>query len=189
MPGRRGRADRGCSRPAPLTQLCPPQLYGQLPKFQDGDLTLYQSNAILRHLGRSLGEWGDRTGWRVDSVWLGCLGVPHRVTLLVTHAGLYGKDSREAALVDMANDGVEDLRCKYARLIYTNYVSLPTGQGKGRAVPIPLPVGGILDPGTCGLCTRMWLKGRVSGWLNQTSSKVNFMGVERAEVESLGRGW
>lgn len=26
-------------------------LYGQLPKFQDGDITLYQSNAILRHLG------------------------------------------------------------------------------------------------------------------------------------------
>lgn len=90
-------------------------------------------------------------------------GCTHRVTMLVTHAGLYGKDPREAALVDMANDGVEDLRCKYARLIYTNYVSLPTGQGKGRAVPIPLPVGGILDPGTCGLCTRMWLKGRVSG--------------------------
>ena len=34
----------------------PSQLYGQLPKFQDGDLTLYQSNAILRHLGRSFGE-------------------------------------------------------------------------------------------------------------------------------------
>ncbi|XP_065738544.1 glutathione S-transferase P [Phocoena phocoena] len=64
-------------------------LYGQLPKFQDGDLTLYQSNAILRHLGRSL--------------------------------GLYGKDQREAALVDMVNDGVEDLRCKYGTLIYTNY--------------------------------------------------------------------
>ncbi|XP_006861119.1 PREDICTED: glutathione S-transferase P [Chrysochloris asiatica] len=64
-------------------------LYGQLPKFQDGDLTLYQSNAILRHLGRSL--------------------------------GLYGKDPQEAALVDMVNDGVEDLRCKYITLIYTNY--------------------------------------------------------------------
>lgn len=64
-------------------------LYGQLPKFEDGDLTLYQSNAILRHLGRSL--------------------------------GLYGKDQKEAALVDMVNDGVEDLRCKYGTLIYTNY--------------------------------------------------------------------
>ncbi|XP_054296194.1 glutathione S-transferase P [Pongo pygmaeus] len=64
-------------------------LYGQLPKFQDGDLTLYQSNTILRHLGRTL--------------------------------GLYGKDQREAALVDMVNDGVEDLRCKYLSLIYTNY--------------------------------------------------------------------
>ncbi|ELK08852.1 Glutathione S-transferase P [Pteropus alecto] len=29
-------------------------LYPQLPKFQDGDLVLYQSNAILRHLGCSL---------------------------------------------------------------------------------------------------------------------------------------
>nr|XP_007962665.2 glutathione S-transferase P [Chlorocebus sabaeus] len=64
-------------------------LYGQLPKFQDGDLTLYQSNTFLRHLGRTL--------------------------------GLYGKDQREAALVDMVNDGVEDLRCKYLSLIYTNY--------------------------------------------------------------------
>ncbi|XP_004383950.2 glutathione S-transferase P [Trichechus manatus latirostris] len=64
-------------------------LYGQLPKFLDGDLTLYQSNAILRHLGRSL--------------------------------GLYGKNPREAALVDVVNDGVEDLRSKYVTLIYTNY--------------------------------------------------------------------
>ncbi|XP_068833383.1 glutathione S-transferase P [Capricornis sumatraensis] len=70
----------------PLKASC---LYGQLPKFQDGDLTLYQSNAILRHLGRTL--------------------------------GLYGKDQREAALVDMVNDGVEDLRSKYISLIYTNY--------------------------------------------------------------------
>ncbi|XP_006980589.1 glutathione S-transferase P 2-like isoform X2 [Peromyscus maniculatus bairdii] len=52
-------------------------LFGQLPKFQDGDLTLYQSNAILRHLGRSF--------------------------------GLYGRDQQEAALVDMVNDGLEDL--------------------------------------------------------------------------------
>ncbi|XP_030619253.1 small nuclear ribonucleoprotein-associated protein N-like isoform X3 [Delphinapterus leucas] len=36
----------------PLKASC---LYGQLPKFQDGDLILYQSNAILRHLGRSFG--------------------------------------------------------------------------------------------------------------------------------------
>ena len=29
--------------------------------------------------------------------------------------------------MDMVNDGVEDLRCKYVSLIYTNYVS--TGAG------------------------------------------------------------
>ncbi|XP_032976993.1 glutathione S-transferase P-like [Rhinolophus ferrumequinum] len=64
-------------------------LYGQLPKFQDGDLTLYQSNAILRHLGRSL--------------------------------GLYGKDQREAALVDMVNDGLEDFRKLCVHLVRHNY--------------------------------------------------------------------
>uniref|UniRef100_A0A4X1T0S7 glutathione transferase n=1 Tax=Sus scrofa TaxID=9823 RepID=A0A4X1T0S7_PIG len=70
----------------PLKATC---LYGQLPKFQDGDLTLYQSNAILRHLGRSL--------------------------------GLYGKDLQEAALLDMVNDGVEDLRRLCGHLIRHNY--------------------------------------------------------------------
>ncbi|XP_027974182.1 glutathione S-transferase P-like isoform X1 [Eumetopias jubatus] len=70
----------------PLKASC---LYGQLPKFQDGDLTLYQSNAILRHLGRSF--------------------------------GLYGKDAREAALVDMVNDGVEDIRRHCSQLIYRSY--------------------------------------------------------------------
>ena len=49
---RRGTAELS----VPYRAMPSPQLYGQLPKFQDGDLTLYQSNAILRHLGRSLGE-------------------------------------------------------------------------------------------------------------------------------------
>ncbi|XP_004618620.2 glutathione S-transferase P [Sorex araneus] len=71
---------------SPLKASC---LYGQLPKFQDGDLTLYQSNAILRHLGRTL--------------------------------GLYGKDARTAAQVDMVNDGVEDLRKRCSHLIHHNY--------------------------------------------------------------------
>ncbi|XP_078064338.1 glutathione S-transferase P-like [Mustelus asterias] len=66
-------------------------LFGQLPKFQDGDLVLFQSNTILRHLARK--------------------------------HGLYGKDDTEATLIDMANDGVEDLRVKYAILIYQQYES------------------------------------------------------------------
>ncbi|XP_077080412.1 glutathione S-transferase P-like [Siphateles boraxobius] len=33
-------------------------VFGQLPKFQDGDLVLYQSNAMLRHLGRKHGAYG-----------------------------------------------------------------------------------------------------------------------------------
>ncbi|XP_068962153.1 glutathione S-transferase P-like [Petaurus breviceps papuanus] len=64
-------------------------LYGQLPKFTDGDLTLYQSNAILRNLGRK--------------------------------HGLCGKDNREAALLDVANDEVEGLRVRYLLLIYQSY--------------------------------------------------------------------
>ncbi|XP_073540527.1 glutathione S-transferase P 1 [Phyllobates terribilis] len=64
-------------------------VFGQLPGFKDGDLTLYQSNAILRHLARN--------------------------------HDLYGKNPRQATLIDMVNDGVEDLRLKYIRLIYQNY--------------------------------------------------------------------
>ncbi|XP_055034319.1 glutathione S-transferase P-like [Misgurnus anguillicaudatus] len=33
-------------------------LFGQLPKLEDGDLTLYQTNAIRRHLARKLGIYG-----------------------------------------------------------------------------------------------------------------------------------
>ncbi|KAM4636643.1 glutathione S-transferase P 1-like [Discoglossus pictus] len=64
-------------------------VFGQLPGFKDGDVTLYQSNAILRHLARK--------------------------------HGLYGKQPLEAYFIDLANDGVEDLRLKYADLIYDNY--------------------------------------------------------------------
>ncbi|KAK2890808.1 hypothetical protein Q8A67_013451 [Cirrhinus molitorella] len=33
-------------------------LFGQLPKLEDGDLVLYQSNAMLRHLGRKHDAYG-----------------------------------------------------------------------------------------------------------------------------------
>ncbi|KAF3821857.1 hypothetical protein GH733_009899 [Mirounga leonina] len=61
-------------------------LPGKLPEFQDGDLTLHQSTAILQYLGQSL--------------------------------VLYGKDQWDGALVDMLNDPVEDLHCKYLILTY-----------------------------------------------------------------------
>ncbi|XP_063819470.1 glutathione S-transferase P 1-like [Pseudophryne corroboree] len=64
-------------------------VFGQLPGFKNGDFRLYQSNAILRYLGRN--------------------------------HGVYGKNSVEATLIDMVNDGVEDLRLKYVNLIYDNY--------------------------------------------------------------------
>ena len=37
--------------------------------------------------------------------------------------GLYGSNDTEATLIDMINDGQEDLRIKYIRMIYDNYVS------------------------------------------------------------------
>nr|ACO10825.1 Glutathione S-transferase P [Caligus rogercresseyi] len=61
-------------------------LFGQLPIFQDGDLTLYQTNAIRRHLARKL--------------------------------GLYGKDQREAALIDMVDEAIQDLLNKYIKLMF-----------------------------------------------------------------------
>ncbi|XP_064415736.1 glutathione S-transferase P isoform X2 [Latimeria chalumnae] len=69
--------------------------FGQLPKFQDGDFTLFQSNSMLRYLARA--------------------------------HDLYGANRHEAALIDMLNDGVEDLRLKYIRLIYNDY---DTGKAK-----------------------------------------------------------
>uniref|UniRef100_A0A8K9UX20 Glutathione S-transferase n=1 Tax=Oncorhynchus mykiss TaxID=8022 RepID=A0A8K9UX20_ONCMY len=61
-------------------------LFGQLPIFEDGDLTLYQTNAIRRHLARKL--------------------------------GLYGKDQREAALIDMMDEAIQDLLNKYVKLMF-----------------------------------------------------------------------
>ncbi|XP_040291689.1 glutathione S-transferase P 1-like [Bufo bufo] len=41
--------------------------------------------------------------------------------LLARNHDLYGKNPREASLIDMVNDGVEDLRHKYLKMIYQNY--------------------------------------------------------------------
>ncbi|XP_072524102.1 glutathione S-transferase P-like [Salminus brasiliensis] len=43
-------------------------VFGQLPKFEDGDLALFQSNAILRHLGRKHGAYGknDKEAAQID---------------------------------------------------------------------------------------------------------------------------
>lgn len=44
---------------------------------------------------------------------------------LAADPGLYGKDQREAALVDMVNDGVEDLRRHCSHIIHHGHVSRP----------------------------------------------------------------
>ena len=55
-------------------------------------------------------------------------------------AGLYGTDEREAALVDMVNDGLEDLRRRCGHLIHHKRVSRwGRRSGLGR--------GGCLGPG------------------------------------------
>ena len=38
--------------------------------------------------------------------------------------GLYGSSEQETTLIDILNDGVEDLRKQYTTMIYKNYVSL-----------------------------------------------------------------
>ncbi|XP_036076565.1 glutathione S-transferase P isoform X1 [Rousettus aegyptiacus] len=101
----------------PLKASC---LFGQLPKFQDGDLTLYQSNTILRHLGRSLGP-RVRTEACSAACHLPCSMLPCMWTRGPAQPGLYGKDQREAALVDMVNDGVEDLRRLCVHLIHHDF--------------------------------------------------------------------
>ncbi|XP_069089181.1 glutathione S-transferase P 1-like [Pleurodeles waltl] len=61
-------------------------VFGQLPMLADDDFILFQSNAILRYLGRK--------------------------------HDLYGKNPKEAALIDMANDGLEDLRQKFYKFFF-----------------------------------------------------------------------
>lgn len=41
----------------------------------------------------------------------------------LTRSGAYGKNDCEASLIDMMNDSVEDLRLKYIKLIYQEFVS------------------------------------------------------------------
>ncbi|KAM3863386.1 glutathione S-transferase P-like [Diretmus argenteus] len=129
-------------------------VFGQLPKFEDGDLVLHQSNAILRHLGRNHGRCGatrimladQGQDWKENVVsfdtWLkgdlkktcvfgqlpkfedGDL-VLHQSNAILRHLGrnhgAYGSNTTEAACIDMMNDGVEDLRLKYGKLIYQEY--------------------------------------------------------------------
>ncbi|XP_075698381.1 glutathione S-transferase P 1-like [Rhinoderma darwinii] len=64
-------------------------VFGQLPQFKDGEFVLYQSNSILRYLGRKY--------------------------------GISGGNNQESALIDMVNDGVEDLRMKYSRLLFLEF--------------------------------------------------------------------
>lgn len=40
-----------------------------------------------------------------------------------------GSNNTEAAQIDMMNDGVEDLRLKYAKLIYQEYVGFVSVSG------------------------------------------------------------
>jgi len=67
--------------------------FGQLPHFQDGDFPMVQSNSILRHVGRRVGD------------------------------GLYGKDIFDQSRIDMLIDGCEDVRMKYVPLIYQDQCS------------------------------------------------------------------
>ncbi|XP_072281058.1 glutathione S-transferase P 1-like [Pyxicephalus adspersus] len=61
-------------------------VFGQLPRLQDGNFELYQSNSILRYLGRKY--------------------------------GVAGSNEQEKSVVEMVNDGVEDLRMKYYKFLF-----------------------------------------------------------------------
>ncbi|XP_073444322.1 glutathione S-transferase P 2-like [Dendrobates tinctorius] len=61
-------------------------VFGQIPRFQDGDFVLYQSCTILRYLARKY--------------------------------GISGSNEKEIAIIEMINDGVEDLRMKYYMFLF-----------------------------------------------------------------------
>lgn len=45
-------------------------------------------------------------------------------TLSSCHSGIAGSNNHEVAIIDMTNDGVEDLRLKYCRLMFSGFVSM-----------------------------------------------------------------
>ncbi|XP_004416843.1 PREDICTED: glutathione S-transferase P-like [Odobenus rosmarus divergens] len=74
----------------PLKASC---LYGQLPNFQDRDPTLYKSNAILRHMGRTFGFYG-KDQWEaalVDMVKDGMEDVHRHCSQLIYRTNEEGK--------------------------------------------------------------------------------------------------
>lgn len=84
-------------------------------------------------------------GLEVGESGCGAHGQSHLKLTSVPCAGLYGKDLKEATLLDVANDGVEDLRRKYIHLIFQNYVSKGAGQTPwmGRGGQARWGVGGL----------------------------------------------
>lgn len=68
-----------------------------------------KASCLYRQLPKFQG--GDFTLYRSNAIlrYLGC------------SLGLCGKDQQEAAMVDVMNESVEDLHCKYITHIYTNY--------------------------------------------------------------------
>ncbi|CAJ0968796.1 unnamed protein product [Ranitomeya imitator] len=65
-------------------------VFGQIPRFQDGDFVLYQTCTILRYLARKY--------------------------------GISGSNEKEIAIIEMINDGVEDLRTKYYIFLFLEKV-------------------------------------------------------------------
>ena len=57
------------------------------------------------------------------------------IKMLCWFLGVYGKDDKEASLIDMMDDSLQDLLTKYVKLIYQTYVS-------GEVVTVRL-VGGL----------------------------------------------
>ncbi|PIO23586.1 hypothetical protein AB205_0215930, partial [Aquarana catesbeiana] len=114
-------------------------VFGQLPQFSDGDFVLYQSNAILRYLGRkfvtmvtgieneseSLTQNSDNNKKKVLSLAYFILRhIRVAITLAFsfqTQYSIAGSNNHEVAIIDMTNDGVEDLRLKYCRLMFSGF--------------------------------------------------------------------
>ena len=81
-------------------------------------------------------------GGEGSTEWVGCQPGQNVTLRPAADAGLYGADEREAALVDMVNDGLEDLRRCCSHLIHHKRVSRPgwcSGLGwRDRTGPGPL---------------------------------------------------
>ncbi|KAI1887311.1 hypothetical protein AGOR_G00188990 [Albula goreensis] len=101
-------------------------VFGQLPKFEDGDLVLFQSNAIVRHLGRKHGAYGkdDNEASRIDMLCDGAEDMRIKYYRLIYQEYETGKDQYIKELPDQLSKFEAVLACNKTGFLVGDKISI-----------------------------------------------------------------